>query len=325
MSCRLRNVLRLWASSDSRQGCVSAGTRSCPHGPIPPIDEHMEGWSATGSRSPSASALSGTKAQVSGKVDNYFDITPPMSLSDILNPNQNAATALKNVLEPKEIALLTAVANMGSQPRIQAQVSRNATLTITPTALDTASSAELDVNFDVGEPTGAPPGSVNSATAQADILNRVADHQVTTNVRVESLKLFQVSSFTMELTHPQRPMPVPLIGQAWEGLFGTMPVADRLFHIPLKPKTIDNRSIAIIRAVVVPTAMDLGESLGFESDRVSDPVTGSTDPMFSVQQIGGKMRPFHKALMSCIRQGRPDCWCDTDAGVKLSTTKEDQR
>jgi hypothetical protein len=32
MSCRHRNVLRLWASSDFRQGCVSAGTRSCPHG-----------------------------------------------------------------------------------------------------------------------------------------------------------------------------------------------------------------------------------------------------------------------------------------------------
>ncbi|MFZ0815712.1 MAG: hypothetical protein WAM78_09345, partial [Candidatus Sulfotelmatobacter sp.] len=81
------------------------------------------------------SAISGTKAQVSGAVDNYFDITPPMSLSDILNPNQNAVSALKGILEPKEITLLTAVANMGSQPRIHAQVSENANLTITPTAL----------------------------------------------------------------------------------------------------------------------------------------------------------------------------------------------
>jgi hypothetical protein len=271
------------------------------------------------------SALSGTPAQVSGKVNNYFDITPPMSLSDILNPNQNAATALKNVLEPKEITLLTAVANMGSQPKIQAQVSRGMTLTVTPTALDTASSAELEVSLDVGEPTGAPPGSVNSAITQADILNRVADHQVTTNVRVESLKLFEVSSFTMELTHPQRPMAIPVIGQAWEGLFGTMPVADRLFHIPLNPTKIDNRSIAIIRAVVVPTAMDFGESMGFESDRVWDPSTDSTDPMFSVQQIGGRIRPFHKHLMTCITSGTDGCWGRTPNGVKLSATLEDQR
>lgn len=271
------------------------------------------------------SALSGTQAQVSGKVNNYFDITPPMSLSDILNPNQNAATALKNVLEPKEITLLTAVANMGSQTRIQAQVSRNMTLTIMPTALDTASSAELDVSLDAGEPTGAPPGSVNSATTQADILNRVADHQVTTNVRVESLKLFEISSFTMELTHPQKPMPIPLIGQAWEGLFGTMPVVDRLFHIPRNPKKIDNRSLAIVRAVVVPTAMDLGESMGFESDRISDPVTESTDPMFSIQQIGGRIRPFHKHLMTCIINGTSGCWSNTPNGIKLSSTLEDQR
>jgi len=265
--------------------------------------------------------ISGTQATVSGKVNNYFDITPPMSLSDILNPNQNAATALKGILEPKEITLLTAIANMGSQPRIQAQVSRNATLTITPTALDTASSAELDVNFDVGEPTGAPPGSVNSATARADTLNRVADHQVTTTVRVESLKLFQVSGFTMELTHPKRGTPVPVIGQVWEGLFGTMPGVDKLFHFPNTTKKVDNRSVAIVRAVVVPTAMDLGQSLDFESDRVSDPLTGSTDPIYSMQQIGGKIRPFHKKLMECVIRGKSDCWgC---SGIRLSGILED--
>lgn len=267
-------------------------------------------------------AISGTSAKVSGTVDNYFDITPPMSLSDILNSNQNATSALKGVLEPKEIALLSAVANIGSQERIQAQVSRNATLQITPTALDTASSAELEVSLDVGEPTNAPLGSVNSGKAQIDILNRVADNQVSTTVRVESLKLFQISGFTMELSHPKRGAPLPLIGQAWEGLFGTMPGLDKLFHFPDTTKTIDNRSVAIIRATVVPTAMDLGESIGFEGDRVLDPLTESTDPIYSISQIGGKIRPFHKELMRCIAGGRGDCW-DENHGVRLSKMPED--
>ncbi len=267
------------------------------------------------------SAISGTKAQVSGAVDNYFDITPPISLSDILNPNQNAVSALKGILEPKEITLLTAVANMGSQPRIHAQVSENVNLTITPTALDTASSAQLDVNFEVGEPTGAAPAAVDSAASKADLLNRVADYKTATQVRVESLKLFEVSSFTMELTHPQRGAPIPLIGQAWEGLFGTMPGVDKLFHFPDTSKTIDNRAIAIVRAVVVPTAMDLGQSLGFESDRVVDPVTNTTNAMLSVQQIGGKVRPFHKQLIDCVIKGHTDCWNE----VKLSDMPEDFR
>ena len=244
--------------------------------------------------------LSGSEAKVNGGVNNYFDITPPMSLSDILNPNQTLATALKDVLEPKEITILTALANIGSQPRIQAQLSRNAALTITPTSLDTASSAELDVDFDVGEPTGAPPATVNQSSSKVDVLNRVADHHVKTLVRVESLKLFQISGFTMELTHPQRGAPVPVIGQVWEGLFGTMPGVKNLFHFPPKSTTVDNRSIAIVRAVVVPTAMDLGLSLHFEMDRVLDPITGVTYPLSSTQQIGGKIRPFHKLLMQCI-------------------------
>jgi hypothetical protein len=267
------------------------------------------------------SAISGTQAQVSGKVDNYFDITPPMSLSDILNPNQNAVSALKGILEPKEITLLTAVANMGSQARIHAQVSENAALTITPTALDTASSAELDVNFEVGEPTGAPPAAVDSTASKADILNRVADYSTATQIRVESLKLFQVSSFTMELTHPQRGAPIPLIGQAWEGLFGTMPGVDKLFHRPDTTKTIDNRAVAIVRAVVVPTAMDLGQSLEFDSDRVLDPITGTADQILSMAQIGGKVRPFHKKLIECVIKGGTDCW----AQVKLSDMPEDSR
>ena len=45
--------------------------------------KNKSGLSAFGSVQ--VSAISGTKATVSGKVNNYFDITPPQSLNDILN------------------------------------------------------------------------------------------------------------------------------------------------------------------------------------------------------------------------------------------------
>jgi hypothetical protein len=273
-------------------------------------------------------ALSGTQAMVSGKVNNYFDVTPPISLNDIFNPSnqslsQNIATALKDVLTPKEITIVGALANVASRPTITAEVARDATLTITPTSLDTASSAELNVDFQIKDDNA--PQSVNQATSQKDLLDRVAEHHVIDRVRVESLKLFDISSFTMQLSHPRPPAPIYPLNFGWQALFGPIPVVGQLFQIPRSRKTVDNRSIAIVRAVVVPTAMDLGESLGFEGDRVVDPVTDGTEPMFSMQQIGGKIRPFHKHLMECIVQGPelPNTDCLTQE--TLSKTMEDLR
>jgi hypothetical protein len=89
--------------------------------------------------------------------------------------------------------MLQALANIGSQPRITAEISKEAKLTITPITLDTASSAEFDIDFDVGEPS--PPETVNQKTKDKDLLDRVADYHVTSHVRVDALKLFQVSAF----------------------------------------------------------------------------------------------------------------------------------
>ncbi|MGH9745633.1 MAG: hypothetical protein ACRD59_05920 [Candidatus Acidiferrales bacterium] len=264
-------------------------------------------------------SLSGSQAMVDGKVSNYFDITPPLALNDILNAGnqQNLASNLKTVLEPKEILILQALSNIGNQPRITAQVSKEAKLTITPTTLDTASSAVLDVDFEVSEPT--TPQTVNQSASQQDLLDRVSDHHVITHVRVESLKLFQLSSFTMEVTHPLRGNPVPVIGWAWEGIFGLTPGLGNIFRMPPYSKTIDNRSYAIVRAVVVPTAMDLGLSLRFEGDRVYDPITDATDSLNTMKQAGGRLRPYHKCFMQRILN--PDANCKKT----LSETPEDLR
>jgi hypothetical protein len=124
----------------------------------------------------------------------------------------------------------------------------------------------------------------------------------------------------MELTHPDRGTPVPVVGQIWEGVFGTTPGIGKLFRLPPYSKTEDNRSVAIVRAVVVPTAMDLGLSLPFSADRVEDPITDTTDPLNATAQAGGRLRGFHNLMDSCMLRGKDDC-----SSVKLSTTPEDLR
>jgi hypothetical protein len=249
--------------------------------------------------------VSGTQASVVGQVKNYFDITPPVTLADMLNPNsttsQGLASTLKGVLEPKTITILSALANANSQPRITAEVSKDTTLTITPTSLDTASSADLNLDFEVKD--DAAPESVNASAQRKDLLDRVADHHVNTRVRVDSLRLFQISAFTMELTHPQPPKCVwnPFCA-AWGAIFGSVPGLRHVGEYRREPKTIDNRSVAIVRAVIVPTAMDLGLGLRFERDRIVDPVTNTAVALNSSAQIGGRIQPFHKEFIHCMAQ-----------------------
>ena len=197
-----------------------------------------------------------------------------------------------------------ALAAILAPPKVTAELTKGVTLTVTPTSLDTASSAELTVNLLVNEPDGGPQ-SVNSTATKQDLLDRVASHQVTDVVRVQSLKLFDLSTLSMEITHPQTPTCVPLAEDqpgrtfsyiaavpfsvpcaVWRSVFGSIPVAGRLFEWPRAPITVDNRSVAIIRATVVPTAMDFGEALTFEDDRIADPVTNSTIALSSTRQIG---------------------------------------
>jgi len=282
------------------------------------LDPDQKANGFVSSSSLQVTAISGTQAAVSGKVNNYFDITPPLSLADLLKaPDQNVKDALTNILKPKEIMALTALANLTGQPRITAEVGRGASLTITPVSLDGASSAALDVDFNVSEESA--PQSTES-TPRKDLLDRVAEHKVNSHVRVESLKLFSISSFTMELQHPERGQPFPIIGQAWEAVFGQTPYLGKLFHFPDRLKTVDNRSAAIIRAVVVPTAMDLGLGLRMENDRIVDPAENATIKLNSMDQIEGKPHLFHRELMFCIEKAQTsNCLGD----VKLSTTAAD--
>ncbi len=229
-----------------------------------------------------------------------------------------------------------ALAGILAPPRITAQLTKGVTLIVTPTSLNTASSAELNVNLTVNEPDGGPQ-SVNTTAATQDLLDRVASHVVTDTVRVQSLKLFDLSTLSMSITHPRTPTCLPLAETqparafsyiaavpfsvpcaVWRSTFGSIPMAGRLFEWPRPPITVDNRSVAIIRAVVVPTAMDLGLALPFENDRIQDPITGSTEALVSVLQLGWRARQFHKEMMRCVVNSQLAC-------PTLSNVAEDLR
>jgi hypothetical protein len=322
--------------------------------------------------------LSGRPANVSGEVSNYFNISQTPSLSQVAQTLLGAGggagggsssngsggstggggagsgggnggggnsggllSAISTLSGSNPYAIGgAALANILSPQPITAQLTRGITLIVTPTSLDTASSAELNVSLLVNEPDGGPQ-SVNTTAATLDTLDRVANHSVTDTVRVQSLRLFDLSTLVMQITHPLPRTCVPTADDqpwhtlsyfpaipfsvpcaVWRSVFGSVPMAGRLFEWPQTPVTVDNRSIAIIRAVVVPTAMDLGEGMNYASDRIEDPLTNTDETLFSMQQLGFRFRRFHLELMRCmVDRSLPIC----QSGPRLSKLAEDIR
>jgi hypothetical protein len=142
----------------------------------------------------------------------------------------------------------------------------------------------------------------------------VAQHTTQTKVRLESAKLFEISSFTAMLQRSRRNFPLlpPLVEIPYIGSFIGLPVPGaKEYHT----------STAIMSAVVVPTAADLANGLVFTSDRVvltkddpsSDCALGSTRIFsctvrraLSTTDLGAySVRNYNKAMVSCFGSGVP--------------------
>jgi hypothetical protein len=78
-----------------------------------------------------------------------------------------------------------------------------------------------------------------------------------------------------------------------------------------------------VRAIVVPTAMDLGLSVRFDNDQINDPVMNMAIPVRSISQLYGNMFEFHKEFMRCLVQGPVPPATNCVGGIHLSNIPED--
>jgi hypothetical protein len=144
-----------------------------------------------------------------------------------------------------------------------AQIGRQLSFTATPRSLATASSAEIAVTLNADESAGGPLYTGPGATDPAFNTSRVANHDTTTRVRVDSIKLFEVSSFSaiVERSRSRFPLLPPFVEIPYIGTFAGIPLGSaKEFH----------SSTAIVSAYVVPTAADIAYGLHYVADLVVD-------------------------------------------------------
>jgi hypothetical protein len=290
------------------------------------------------------SSISGQQAIVEGKTSSYFDITKPPTLAEMvqgMNESQSLLSTLIPQLTGNPAKVAAALAAISSQEKTFVQLDKGMKLVITPVTLATAASAELNIDFgggggDNGQPADAAPPFKGAKTSPVYTVDSINQHSVQTKVRVDSLKLFEVSTFSYDLMHPQPDGVVPVVGQVWQGVFGAVPYVGRLFTWHKSPELSAHRSVIIVSALIVPTSMDLALGIRVESDRklTAASTAGGDMHTHKFQSIEDdplllKARPFHKKKLECMLT--PDEWVTfakdgcSCAGLSLSCVAADSR
>jgi hypothetical protein len=202
-----------------------------------------------------------------------------------------------------------------------AQIGRSLQLSATPRSLDTASSAEIAVTLNADDAANSPTYTGGSATDPAVNTSRIANHDTTTRVRVDSMKLFEVSSFTaiVERSRSRFPLLPPFVEIPYIGTFAGIPLgAAKEFH----------SSTAVLSAYVTPTAADIAFGLRFASDLLVDALNpgrcsfyqGAAGPdvakvclfrkVLSLQDVDhAPIRNYNKELIRCFATDSSSTGC----------------
>jgi hypothetical protein len=263
--------------------------------------QESKGWFSGGDKTfindgiLSVRGISGVESLVDTVTQSFFEATNPPSLTDLAksvsDAEKNTPGVLKANLTADEASVLLGALN-SVQPAT-AKIGRELKLDITPHSLAGASSAELEVKLTAQET--ANPTRFTADKSADDTLSRVAKHDVSTRVRVESLKLFEISAFSAMLQRPRSKFPIVLP-------FVEVPYFGSFVGWPLSGAKVYHRSTAVISAIIVPTATDLAFGIDFGADRVCG--EEGCRRAKSPDDFGNMpLRNFHKAMIECFASG----------------------
>jgi hypothetical protein len=207
----------------------------------------------------SVASLSGIETAVTSTSVNTFDVTPPLTLSDLLskasdiNKNVTPFDPAANTIGALSLSqVIGLVAAFGEQEAVSKQLQSGVSVTVTPNVLRNMTSAELKIDLKTGDPQ-------MSGTQEKDVrpISRVSQHNVKTSVYVNALDFFDLSAFVSQATLGGGRGYVPVIGPIWRGLFGEVPVAGKLFSWQRSPKTVYSDSLILTNSFITPTAMGI--------------------------------------------------------------------
>ncbi len=175
------------------------------------------------------------------------------------NPAAAASDILGHLL-PLQVQFITGT--LAAYQSSKVQIGRELSLDVTPRSLNGAVSAEINVKLNAGE-SAAPNYWQGTHKDNSADLSRVATHNTSTHIRVDSIKLFDVSAFSAVLQRARSRFPLlpPFV---------ELPYIGTIVGVPLPPATEYHSSAALLSAIVVPTAADIASVAVFRPDAIVD-------------------------------------------------------
>ncbi|MGB7761821.1 MAG: hypothetical protein WBL61_18455 [Bryobacteraceae bacterium] len=283
----------------------------------------------------SVRTISGQPTSVNTTSQSVLDASRAPSLSNLMNsiasPAGSGTSPLAGVLGSPQssAALLAGVLN--AYQTTYAQFGRSLQLQVVPRSLSTASTAEIAVSLNADETSGGPVYSGGPQGGAPPNTSRVANHDISTRIRVESVKLFEVSSFSaiVQRSRSRFPLLPPFVEIPYIGTIAGIPIAGaKEYH----------GSTAVMSAMVVPTAADIAYGLRFVFDQVVDGDPGSCSfvkdsagpsvpkpcrfrravSMLDLSElpIGG----FHKAMIHCFATGMKSPYSSVASLISTDTS-----
>lgn len=258
---------------------------------------------------------SGDLATVSTGTQSFMNVSKAPSISQLASSvvgagsSGNPATGVLANLSPNEAQVLLGA--LAAYQTTTLNVGRQLNLVVKPRSLLGASAAEMDVQLNADQAPNSPSyWSASGGTGTPADLSQVTQHDTTTHVRIDSIRLFNISSLTAILSKGRDKFPVlpPFV---------EIPYIGTLLGIPLPAAREFHTSSAVVSAVIVPTATDIAYSLRFASDRIvqnSDGKDGSchwplgadkapncvSRKATSLSDFGQPLREFHHAKLHCL-------------------------
>lgn len=212
-----------------------------------------------------ARVISSNTAKIDTTTQSFFKQPPTLNVRDVVAALTSTPTPTLAPVASGTGAELIASAIRAEQ-RMVARVGRHLNIEVTSNTLKGASACEMNVSLDsVEADKPSMLNTVGAGSAAEDNLSRVATHKTNTKVRVDSTKLFEVSSFAAALV---RGRSIPLIPPGVD-----LPYIGSIARLRLPPGTVYHRSFAIVSAVIVPTAADLANVIEFSEDLEELPST----------------------------------------------------
>ena len=135
-------------------------------------------------------------------------------------------------------------------------------LSIRPTVLPDGGAARITVDARFGV-ASTPLDESRSDLWRAAPPAGIASHNIHTDAAVSAFDLFDISSFSITVSHPQTPFYIPILGR--------LPILGPAFQIPRRNKETLFESIVLINTVILPRSVELQRFYGRDVNPRQEP------------------------------------------------------